>query len=82
MYSFSEILELWPQLSELASDIGRPYATVVAWKRRDSIPLAYWPAVVASAKSRRLYGITKESLLGATGRIKPPSRNRNQDPAS
>lgn len=60
----SEILSLWPDLRVLADDIGRPYHTVSAWKRRGSIPVAYWSAIVASARARGL-SVSEKTLLAA-----------------
>lgn len=60
----SEILSLWPDVRALADDIGRPYDTVFAWKRRGSVPVEYWPAIVASARTRNL-PVTEGMLLAA-----------------
>jgi hypothetical protein len=31
-------------------------------KRRGSIPVDYWPALIAAARERRIYGVTYEAL--------------------
>jgi hypothetical protein len=36
--SFSEVIDLWPSIAELARDIGEPYETVRQWRLRDSVP--------------------------------------------
>lgn len=34
-----------------------------AMKRRNSIPVSYWPSLIAAAQERDIEGITAESLL-------------------
>lgn len=58
----SEIIRLWPSLSEFARDLGVAYGTAKAMRRRDSIPPAYWQALVGHARARRIEGVTFEAL--------------------
>jgi hypothetical protein len=58
------ILKIWPQLTELASDIGCPYPTVAAWKQRGRIPADYDLSLIAAAK-RRGRKLTLEQLAKA-----------------
>ena len=46
------ILQIWPVLKDLASDLQKPYSTVAAWKARGSIPGEYDLAIIAAAKKR------------------------------
>jgi hypothetical protein len=65
MQSFAELLVLWPSLAEVARDLAVPYDTVIAWKRRKSVPYEYWPALVTSAARYEVRGITMERLADA-----------------
>lgn len=52
--TFTEIIDLWPAPSELASDINEKPGTVRKWKTRNSIPAEKWLSVIHSANSRRI----------------------------
>jgi len=69
MMTFRQIIDLWPTMSALATDVGLQdkYQTVAAWKRRDSIPPDYWRSVVEAAKRRDL-PVTYETLANAAAR--------------
>ncbi|WP_366656586.1 carph-isopro domain-containing protein [Fodinicurvata sp. EGI_FJ10296] len=58
------IINLWPSAADLARDIGVPYQTVAAWRRRNSIPPRHWQSII-SAGSRRGVSLTVECLAGA-----------------
>lgn len=66
--SFKELIDLWPSPSVLNTDIGVRYNYVNIWKRRDSIPPQYWPAVIKSAKARGIKGVTFIALAELAGR--------------
>lgn len=46
------IFSIWPTLSDLAKDLGKPYPTVASWRQRGSIPAKYDLALVRAAKER------------------------------
>lgn len=52
---------IWPTLSALAADLGKPYPTVAAWKQRGSIPAQYDVDLVRAAKARG-HDLTFEDL--------------------
>jgi hypothetical protein len=60
---FNELISMWPNPGLLASDLGRPYETIVNWKRRKSIPTKYWNAIVKSAQKHGIPGVTAETFL-------------------
>jgi len=64
MKSFSEVLALWPSLSDLAADLSLPYGVVKQWRRRNSIPSDRWQALVLAAQ-RRGHGFVTAELLAA-----------------
>ena len=80
MMTVREIIELWPSASEMARDIGLKrgsHGTLM--KLRGSIPVDYWPDLVAKAKKRGIVGVSLETLTSAhAGRpgSKPRSRAR------
>ena len=61
----------WPDCAALARDMGVPYGTVVAWKRRRNVPPAYWLDLIEAAKRRGIPGVTPESLILAASRAAP-----------
>lgn len=61
----SEIIDKWPSIGAFAADLDVPYGTAKAMRRRQSIPPAYWPTVVAKARARRIKGISLEVLTFA-----------------
>lgn len=64
------IFDIWPSLADMASDLGRPYPTVAAWKQRGRIPSDYDFDIVAAA-AKRGHIITVETL--AMARRRPSS---------
>lgn len=58
----TEIINLWPSLTEFAEDHGIAYGTAKAMRRRSSIPATYWTDTVTKAKARGLKGVTLEVL--------------------
>ncbi|MBS7540488.1 hypothetical protein [Ancylobacter lacus] len=62
MQNVADILDLWPTDADLGRDIGVSYPAVAAWKRRGSIPPAYWRDIVAAARRRGLVDVTTDRL--------------------
>lgn len=60
--SHALIISQWPSISAFADDIGVPYGTAKAMRRRGAIPDGYWIKVVDCAKARGLEGVTLEKL--------------------
>lgn len=60
--SHRDVIDRWPSLRAFADDIGETYNTTKAMRRRGSIPVEYWPRVVASAVARGIEGISYETL--------------------
>ena len=50
----------------LARALSVPPPTVLAWKRRDSIPEARWRSIAAAAKDLRVKGVTYSTLSAAS----------------
>jgi hypothetical protein len=61
----SEIIDLWPSLSDFAADLSVKYGTAKAMRQRCSIPSVYWVMVVQKARARRIKGVTHEALAQA-----------------
>jgi hypothetical protein len=55
--SFEEIIEAWPSVHFLASDLDQGLPAVKQWKRRNSIPARHWNALIAAAEARGIVGI-------------------------
>lgn len=58
----SDIINRWPTLTDFADDIGVPYVTAKAMRRRGSIPSCYWVRVVGAAHKRAISDITFKLL--------------------
>lgn len=65
LMTHSDVINLWPSLSDFADDLSLAYGTAKAMRRRDSIPAAHWPAIVKKAEDRGIAGVTLEALAGA-----------------
>jgi len=61
----TDIINLWPSLSEFADDLSVAYGTAKAMRRRASIPPVYWPIVIRKAEERGIAGVTLEALVAA-----------------
>ncbi|WP_136617028.1 MULTISPECIES: hypothetical protein [Mesorhizobium] len=61
----ADVINLWPSLTEFAADIAVEYGTAKAMRRRESIPVEYWPALIRKAEERQIAGINPASLLDA-----------------
>lgn len=60
--SHAPVINLWPSLSAFADDVGVPYVTAKAMRRRGSIPAPYWVRAVSAAQARAIDGVTHERL--------------------
>lgn len=56
------LIERWPSLSDFARDAGVSYGAAKQMRRRGSIPVIYWPALLASQVGRR-EGLTADKLV-------------------
>lgn len=71
-----EVIDLWPSMSEFADAVGEAYGTVKAMRRRNSIPVNYWPRLIADAERRNFQGVTYEALT-----LMHASRKESGEPA-
>lgn len=58
------IFSLWPSMVDLATDLGKPYTTITAWKQRGSIP-AKFDLDLIEAAAKRGKTLTLEQLAMA-----------------
>lgn len=61
--TIAELIALWPSAEVFSDDLGlkwRSHGRVMKVRRR--IPVAYWDAVVSSARRRGIGGITHDLL--------------------
>jgi hypothetical protein len=54
----ADLINLWPSLSDFASDIGVGYESAKAMRRRSSIPCGYWKYMVEAASRRGLHEVS------------------------
>ncbi|MEH6474452.1 MAG: hypothetical protein V7727_02130 [Sneathiella sp.] len=62
MKNFRLIIEQWPNVAELAADLGVKKGTVDLWKHRNKIPAEYWKAVTEAAKRRGIKGVNPDAM--------------------
>lgn len=55
---FATALDRLPGLPELAETLRLPESTVYAWRRRNSIPVAYWEPIVQYARAHGIRSVT------------------------
>jgi hypothetical protein len=58
-----EFLTQWRGWEEAGRDIGIPGDHVRVMALRQSIPVKYWPKLIASAKRRRIRGVNAKLLM-------------------
>lgn len=61
----SDLISLWPSLSDFADDLGAAYGTAKAIRRRGAIPDRYWMRLSERAKARGLSRVTLQALAEA-----------------
>lgn len=49
----------------VSARIEKPLTTVASWMARESIPVGFWPQLVAMATEKTLEGFTYETLVRA-----------------
>lgn len=54
MHTYRDVIDSWPSISDLASDIGEKPVTVRKWRTRNSIPADKWEALLKAAKKRAI----------------------------
>lgn len=59
--------------AQVGRAIGKSTEHATAMRRRGSIPVAYWPALVEWAKAEGVEGVTHESLVLAHARRRASS---------
>lgn len=52
--------QIWPELGDLAKDLGKPYATVGSWMQR-GVPHKHFDAVIAAAAARG-HSVTRDGI--------------------
>jgi hypothetical protein len=65
MQNVQDLFELWPEpkVANVARDIGVTTEHAAGMKRRGSIPVDYWPALVDNAKHRKIRGVDYAALV-------------------
>ena len=62
MGTVAELFDAFDGPANVGRAIGVTTEHAAAMKRRQSIPVPYWPKLIAAARERRISGITYESL--------------------
>ena len=59
---FTDLIDLWPTMPEMADDIGETKVNVYKWRQRCNIPPGRWLRIIYAAKRRRYYSVTLMAL--------------------
>ena len=64
MKSVEALIALWPapSMATFARDCDVEWMTAHQWRRRRHVPPEYWVQIVASAKARKIKGVSIERL--------------------
>lgn len=62
MNTLDDLFGMWPTVSDLARDIGRPVQTVASWKARKSVPGSEFVPIASAAKARGIEGVSVEAI--------------------
>lgn len=76
MDTFVAVIDRWPSLQAFADDLEVPYVTAQVMRHRDSISPDHWERVVATARDRKISGVSYELLARLRAR-KVASKRRN-----
>lgn len=60
--SVDDLINLWPSMGEFAQAIAASYGAVKQMRRRGSIGVTYWPAIIASDVGRQ-HQLTADILV-------------------
>ena len=53
MKNFRDVIDLWSDVTEMATDLGKKPNLIRKWRERNSIPSDEWIAVVNAAEQRK-----------------------------
>lgn len=71
MITFRSIIDRWPSAEKLNADLGlKTYSHARMMKRRNNIPIVYWPRMLEAAKKRGI-SLTRLELASALAARKP-----------
>lgn len=63
MDTFTDLIDLWPSLSDFAAGAGITYGHAQQMKRRENVPAAYWRALLVDADRRGFAEVTERALI-------------------
>lgn len=69
--TFVNVIDKWPSTKALALDIGAEPNTVKQWRKRKSIPAAFWLPMEQAARRKGIEGVTLFTLaeIAASDRV-------------
>lgn len=82
MQTVSQIFDAVGGPSAVARLLGVGNSTASEMKRRGSIPVDYWPTLVAAARERGIEGLTYESLALMHAKRKASASHEPAEPAA
>ena len=64
---YESVIDQWPSVAELATDIDEKPGTVQKWKQRNRIPAEKWSGLLAAARQRDIK-IDEATLVRIAGK--------------
>lgn len=71
--SFRDVINRWDRLPDFANEVGITPLLARAWRRRNSIPVSHFNAVVAAAQKRGFAEITTQLLVDLAAKPNRPA---------
>lgn len=63
MHTIGDLIDTFGGSTKFAVVIGKNPSTASEMKRRNSVPVEYWPTVIKAAKAQGVKGVTLEKLV-------------------
>lgn len=73
--SFLEIIDLWPEATDLAAHLGFHKSRIYQWRRRRRIDVDHWDAIIAAVREVHSIELTVEDLY-AMARAVPSGKTQ------
>ncbi len=73
--SFQEIIDLWPEATDLANHLGFHKSRIYQWRRRKRIDVDHWDAIIAAVRDVHGIELTVDDLY-AMARAVPSGKTQ------
>lgn len=63
MYTIGDLISAFDGNTKFAAIIGKNASTASEMKRRNSIPIEYWPRIIKAAREMGIEGVSNDTLV-------------------